>query len=84
MTHRVEPRLPASLQGQPLKEIVIVRVLVSQAGKAALTSVLRGSKTGLELDNAVLAAVRQWSFTPAMKKGEAVSCFLHVGVSVGE
>lgn len=84
VTNRVEPRLPASLQGQPLKEIVIVRVLVSQTGKAALTSVLRRSKAGLELDNAVLAAVRQWSFTPAMKKGEAVSCFLHVGVAVGE
>jgi TonB family protein len=84
VTHRVEPRLPASLQGQPLKEIVIVRVLVSQTGKAALTSVLRRSKAGLELDNAVLAAVRQWSFTPATKKGAAVSCFLHVGVTVGE
>lgn len=84
VTNRVEPRLPASLHGQPVKEIVIVRVLVSQTGKAALTSVLRRSKAGLELDNAVLAAVRQWSFTPAMKKGEAVSCFLHVGVAVGE
>ena len=83
VTGRVEPQLPANLQGQSLNEIVIVRVLVSQSGRPALTSVLRRSKAGPELDDAVLAAVRQWSFAPATKRGAAVSCFLHVGVAVG-
>ena len=46
VTVRVEPQLPAGLQEQSLNEIVIVRVLVSQSGRPALTSVLRRSKSG--------------------------------------
>jgi periplasmic protein TonB len=80
---RVEPLLPESLQGQSLHEIVIVRILVSQSGQPALVSLLRRSKSGPELDSAVVAAVRQWKFTPAAKRGQAVSCYLHVGVAVG-
>jgi protein TonB len=80
---RVEPQMPGNLQGQGVNEIVIVRVLVSQAGHPALVSLLRRSKSGLELDNAVIAAVKRWTFAPAVKRGEAVSCYMHIGVTVG-
>jgi periplasmic protein TonB len=83
VTYRVEPQVPEDLKNRPLNEIVIVRVLVSQAGHPALVNVLRGSKAGPVIDDAVVAAVKQWSFSPARKDGEAVSCFYHVGVSVG-
>ena len=83
ITSRVEPQVPASLQGHALNEIVVVRILVSQAGQPALVSLLRRSRSGPELDGAVVAAVKQWSFTPAAKRGEAVSCFLNVGVAIG-
>ncbi|MGH9315314.1 MAG: TonB family protein [Vicinamibacterales bacterium] len=78
---RVEPRVPDDLQG-PVNEVVILRVLVSQTGHVSLVSVLRRSKAGVALDDAVVAAVKQWTFSPARKRGEAVSCWYHVGVPV--
>ena len=41
-----------------------------------------GSKAGPPLDDAVIAAVNRWTFSPARKKGEAVSCWLNVGVPI--
>jgi TonB family protein len=82
VTSRIEPQVPESLQGQTLNEILIVRVLVSQAGQPALVSLLRRSKSGSLLDAAVIEAVKQWTFSPAIKRGQPVSCFLNVGVPV--
>jgi Gram-negative bacterial TonB protein C-terminal len=79
---RVEPRVPNNLQSGGLNEILVVRVLVSQAGQPSLISFLRRSKAGPELDDAVAAAVKQWTFTPAMRRGQAVSCYLNVGVPI--
>jgi protein TonB len=78
---RVEPRVPDELRG-PLNEVVILRVLVSQAGQPAIVNVLRRSRAGVVLDDAVVAAVKQWTFSPARKRGEAVSCWYHLGVPV--
>jgi len=79
---RVEPDLPEHLQTGPINEIVIARVLVSQTGHPVLVNVLRRSKAGAALDNAVVAAVKHWTFTPASKRGDAVSCFMQVAVPV--
>ena len=83
VTARVEPRLPADLRARKVHEIVIVRALVSQSGHASRVSVLRKSKTGPQLDDVVVAAVNQWTFAPAKKKGEPVSCWFNFGVTVG-
>jgi len=80
---RVEPQLPDELRTRPLNEIVIVRVLVSQGGHPSRISLLRRSKTGVRLDNAVIAALNQWTFSPARKRGEPVSCWFNFGVPVG-
>jgi outer membrane biosynthesis protein TonB len=37
---------------------------------------------GPSLDVAIVAAVRQWTFVPAKKRGASVSCWFHVGVPV--
>ena len=79
---RVDPRIPESLHEQARSEIVIVRVLVSQTGQPAMVNLLRRSKAGTALDAAVIEAVKRWTFTPATKRGQAVSCFLNVGVPV--
>jgi TonB family protein len=78
---RIEPRIPDDIQG-PLNDVVILRVLVSQTGHVSLVSVLRRSKSGVSVDDAVVAAVKQWRFSPARKRGEAVSCWYHVGIPV--
>jgi len=80
---RVEPQVPENLQHTTQGEIVVVRVLVSQAGDPSFVRLLRRSKAGLALDDAVLAAVKRWTFTPALKRGQSVSCWLHIGVPVG-
>ena len=79
---RIEPQLPDDLRARPMNEIVIVRVLVSQSGHPSQVSLLRKSKHGARLDDAVVAAVNQWTFSPARKKGEAVSCWLNFGVPI--
>jgi protein TonB len=82
VTSRIEPNLPDGVD-QTRQEILIVRVLVSQAGQPTLVSLLRRSKSGAALDAAVVDTVKRWSFSPAIRRGEAVSCFLNVGVPVG-
>jgi protein TonB len=80
---RIEPQVPEDFQHTMQGEIVVVRVLVSQAGQPSFVRLLRRSKAGLALDDAVLAAVKRWTFTPALKRGQSVSCWFHVGVPVG-
>jgi outer membrane biosynthesis protein TonB len=81
---RVAPRLPSELKGRKVNEIVIVRALVSQAGRASRVTFLRRSKTGPELDEAIADSVNQWRFVPAQRRGEAVSCWLNFAVTVGQ
>jgi protein TonB len=82
VTKRVEPQLPDELRNRRLSEIIVVRILVSQSGHPYRISLLRKSKTGPQLDKAVIAAVNQWTFSPAKRRGEAVSCWLNFGVPV--
>lgn len=81
---RVEPQVPDDLRDRPLNEVVIVRVLVTQTGHPLMINLLRKSKAGPSLDNAIVAAVKQWTFVPARRRGEAVSCWFHVGVPVSK
>jgi periplasmic protein TonB len=80
VTGQVEPSVPEDLRDRPLTDLVILRVLVSQSGRPSDVNLLRRSRSGVALDNAVVAAVRQWSFTPARKRGQAVNCWYNVGV----
>jgi TonB family protein len=78
---RVKPQLPDDLRA--LNEIVVVRILVSQSGHPSRVALLRKSKSGRRLDEAVIAAVNQWTFSPAKKRGLAVSCWFNLGVPIG-
>jgi Gram-negative bacterial TonB protein C-terminal len=81
---RIEPRIADDLQAHLVKEIVIVRVLVSEAGHPVLVRLLRASRSGRALDAAIVAAVQQWTFTPASKRGQRVTCWLHTAVTIGK
>jgi TonB family protein len=80
---RVEPQLPDDLAKRFPQDVVIVRVLVSPSGHPFRVSLLRRSRGGRSLDDAVVAAVSQWTFSPARKRGEAVSCWMNFGVPIG-
>jgi TonB family protein len=60
----------------------VLRLLVSQDGHPSQVTVLRRAKSGALVDEAVVAAVNQWTFLPAQKKGAAVSCWFNLGVPV--
>jgi protein TonB len=77
VTRQVTPRRP---DGRTSAEVVVVRVLVSPSGRAADVRVVRGARDAPSYDDAAVAAVRQWTFSPAQKRSRPVSCWIHVGV----
>jgi TonB family protein len=81
---RVEPRLPANLPARPPNAVAVVRVLVSETGHPFRVSLLRGSMMGRSADEAVVAAVTQWTFSPARKRGQPVNCWYNIGVPLGQ
>lgn len=81
---RVAPRLPANLRGRASNAVVVVRVLVSRTGQPSRVNLLRGSSLGRATDDAVVAAVTQWKFSPARKRGEPVNCWYNMGVPLSQ
>jgi hypothetical protein len=81
---RVEPRLPANLPVRASNVIVVVRMLVSRTGHPYHVTLLRGSMLGRASDEAVVAAVMQWTFSPAKRRGEPVNCWYNIGVPLGQ
>jgi TonB family protein len=81
---RVAPQVPDDMLKRFGKDVVVVRVLVSQTGHPFRVSLLRRSLGGRPVDDAVIAAVSSWTFSPARKRGEAVSCWVNLGVPVGQ
>jgi protein TonB len=79
---RIEPQLPASVAGRAVNDVVVVRILVSQTGHPFRVTVLRRSRLGPAVDETVVAAVKRWTFSPARKRGEVVSCWFNFGVAL--
>lgn len=77
---RVEPDYPDRADEGGFAEVVVLRVLVSAAGTPSAVRVLRRSRIGPVADDAAVAAVRQWRFSPARKRDQAVDCWFNVGV----
>jgi protein TonB len=65
---------------QNVQDVVVLQVLVGPAGSAEEVRILRGSRKASSLDAAAVAAVRRWTFNPALKDGKPVSCWFNVGV----
>ena len=84
ITSRVEPQMPEDLRDRSISDVVVVRVLVSQTGHPSTINLLRRSRAGRTMDDAVVAAVKRWKFAPARKRGEAVSCWYNIGVPIGK
>jgi protein TonB len=80
IARRVEPIYPAAARERGLEDVVIVRVLVSATGRPHQLRLLRHSRVDPAFDQAAIAAVGQWTFSPARKRDRAVDCWLNVGV----
>jgi TonB family protein len=66
------PRYPAGLAEDGVEGIVILRVAVSAEGRATEVRVEKSSGH-VTLDDAAMARVREWRFTPATKDGAPVA-----------
>ncbi len=69
---------PSAAQQAGIGGIVLLRVLVSEKGEAARVEVAQGVQT--DLDQAAVAAVRQWLFEPGKKDGKSVAAWMTVAV----
>lgn len=76
----VPPVYPADALARRLEDVVIVKALVAEDGRVADVQVLRRSQKSPAFEAAAIEAVRQWVFTPARRKGQAVACWFNVGV----
>jgi protein TonB len=74
----VKPGYPPLALKARIGGTVVLRVLVSEKGLPVEVAVLRGAPAGL--DEAAVAAVRRWTFTPATKDGVAVRTWMTVPI----
>jgi len=74
------PYYPEMARRNGWQGLCMVRVSVTAEGRAASVSLARSSGFGI-LDQAALAAVRKWKFTPRMVRGTAVACTVEVPVN---
>ena len=73
------PLYPETARRRGNQGRVIVRVKVSPAGEPLAVSIARGSGY-TTLDEAAMAAVRQWRFVPARQAGQPVAAEAEVPI----
>jgi serine/threonine-protein kinase len=77
---QVAPNYPDEAAQKNVQDVVVLQVLVDASGRPQTIKLLRGSRKAPLLDGAAAAAVRQWTFSPARKDGQAVPSWFNVGV----
>ena len=77
--HNPEPRYPVQARRRGLQGEVVLEVQILANGQPGEIDIVAGSGHAL-LDQAALAALRDWRFQPARQGGRAVSATLHVPV----
>jgi protein TonB len=75
--HDVAPVYPAIARSARVQGVVIVEAVIDATGRVSGTRLLRSIPL---LDEAALAAVRQWVFTPTRLNGEPTSVVMTVTV----
>ena len=77
-TRDVRPTYPPIAQSAMVQGVVIVEAIIDATGKIAASRVLRSIPL---LDEAALASVNQWEFTPTLMNGEPVPIMMTVTVN---
>lgn len=74
----MEPRIPVDFDAG-VNALVVVRVRIERDGSVSDAAIARSVPM---LDEAVLQAVRRWTFRPAVRRGRAVAVSACVPVRV--
>jgi protein TonB len=78
LDHQMQPSYTAEGRQASVEGVVKLEVTVDETGRVTNVRVLKG--LGFGLDEAAVAAARQWTFKPATKCGKAVSYVVKPGV----
>ena len=78
LVHRVEPVYPEMARAARVIGLVMLQVLVDEAGEVQDLKVLRGHPL---LNSAALEAVRQWRYSPTTLNGQPVSVVSNVAIN---
>jgi protein TonB len=71
---------PAAAMSDGIKGYVVVNLLITKDGRVELAKVLDAEPQGI-FENAVLAGVKEWTFSPARYKGEPVKVWAKQRIS---
>ena len=77
-TKNVQPEYPEAARTARVQGVVIIEAVIGADGKVADAKVLRSVP---QLDQAAVAAVKQWEFTPTLLNGKAVPVVMTVTVN---
>jgi TonB family protein len=77
---RVDPLYPPSMQDVEIQGIGIFEVILNEQGRVCSIRVLRGLLP--RIDQAVVEAVCQWTFSPPTRKGRPVAVAYVITVNV--
>jgi protein TonB len=77
---QVPPKYPAAARKRGDQGTVYVRALVKKDGKPVQVAVASGKGVSPALDEAAVAAVKQWAFEPAKSKGKPVAVWIVIPV----
>jgi TonB family protein len=73
---RANPTYPRMAAAKKVEGTVILRILVSETGDAADVQVLRPAGGSMGLNEAAVAAAKEWKFQPAVKDGKRVKVWM--------
>ncbi|HET9795349.1 MAG TPA: energy transducer TonB [Thermoanaerobaculia bacterium] len=77
LLRRVEPTIPASARRLLAVSPVVVEAVISATGDVVSTRIVRSNPAA---DRAVLAALRQWKYRPALLDGRPIAVYLTITV----
>jgi protein TonB len=80
VVNRPAMEYPTAAVSDGVKGYVVVNLLIAKDGRVELAKVLDAEPKGI-FENAVLAGVKEWTFSPARYKGEAVKVWAKQRIS---
>ena len=79
--YRAEPKIPNYVREDASMLRVVLLFVVDTKGAVGKVRILQSSGNP-QFDSIVSASIRDWTFSPAIKKGKPVKCLIQQGVNV--